>query len=47
MPRLTKTPLDGLTPGNTDVTVWDSLLTGFGVRLRPGGSSPLPHQIMC
>lgn len=35
MPRLTKTLLDSLTPADRDLTVWDSLLTGFGVRLRP------------
>ena len=40
MPRLTKTLLDGLTPGEKDVTLWDSLLPGFGVRLRPGN----PHK---
>lgn len=40
MPRLTKTLLDGLTPGDKDVTLWDSLLTGFGVRRRPGN----PHK---
>jgi integrase len=40
MPRLTKALLDGLTPGAKDATVWDSLLPGFGVRLRPGS----PHK---
>lgn len=36
MPRLTKTLLDGLDQPDRETFVWDSLLTGFGVRLRPG-----------
>lgn len=40
MPRLTKTVVDQFTAGK-DTTLWDSLLPGFGVRLRPGN----PHKV--
>lgn len=37
MPRLTKSLLDGLETPGKELMLWDSLLPGFGVRLRPGG----------
>lgn len=39
MPRLTKTLLDGLASPERETFVWDSLLSGFCVRLRPGTSA--------
>jgi hypothetical protein len=36
MLRLTRTLVDCLKPADKEYTVWDSLLPGFGVRLRPG-----------
>jgi integrase len=36
MPRLTKSLLDGLGLPSREMFVWDSVLRGFGVRLRPG-----------
>lgn len=35
MPRLTKTVVEQFT-ASKDTTLWDSLLPGFGVRMRPG-----------
>ena len=40
MPRLTKTVVDQFSAVK-DTTLWDSLLPGFGVRLRPGN----PHKV--
>jgi integrase len=38
MPRLTKTVIDHFN-ARKDTTLWDTLLPGFGVRLRPGNPS--------
>src|SRR5215470_20199818 len=37
-PRITKRVVDGLKPGATEFAVWDSKLTGFGVRVRHTGA---------
>lgn len=37
MPRLTKSLIDGLDDTGKESMLWDSLLPGFGVRVRPGG----------
>jgi integrase len=37
MPKLTKTLVDGLKPGETDQWVWDTEAPGFGVRVQPSG----------
>jgi hypothetical protein len=37
MPRPTKTVLDTLPPVEKETMVWDSILPGSGVRVRPGG----------
>lgn len=37
MAKLTKTVVDSLKPGTPDYFVWDDLLPGFGVRVRPSG----------
>lgn len=37
MPRLTKTLIDSLKPGEPDYFVWDEALPGFGVRVWPSG----------
>ena len=36
MPRLTRAFVDGLKPTDQEYTVWDNLLLGFDVLLRPG-----------
>src|SRR5262245_27810098 len=36
--RITKRVVDALRPQATEFTVWDSQLTGFGVRVRPSGA---------
>jgi len=36
--RISKRLVDGLRPGKTEFIVWDSALTGFGVRVRPSGA---------
>lgn len=33
MPKLTKTFVDGLKPGDPDYFIWDDLLPGFGIRV--------------
>lgn len=37
MPKLTKTLVDGLVPGQADVWAWDTEVPGFGVRVQPSG----------
>ena len=41
MPKLTKRFLDALRPGpdGSDLFAWDSELRGFGVRMKPSGST--------
>ena len=36
--RISKTLVDSLRPGKREFIVWDSSLTGFGVRVRPSGA---------
>ena len=35
--RLSKRLIDGLAPREGEYVIWDCLLTGFGVRVRPSG----------
>lgn len=37
MPKLTRKLIEALIPAEAEFCVWDSLVTGFGVRVRPGG----------
>ncbi|WP_191060719.1 Arm DNA-binding domain-containing protein, partial [Geminicoccus harenae] len=37
MPKLTKTLVDGLKPGEKDQWIWDTEAPGFGVRVQPSG----------
>lgn len=39
MPKLTKRFIDTLRPGGADLFAWDSELRGFGVRMKPSGST--------
>jgi len=36
--RISKRVVDSLHPGKKEVIVWDTALTGFGVRVRPSGA---------
>ena len=36
--RLTKTALADASPGQSEYTIWDLALPGFGLRVRPSGS---------
>jgi hypothetical protein len=36
--RITKRLVDGLRPQAREFAVWDSKLSGFGVRVRPSGA---------
>lgn len=36
--KITKRTVDQLSPGTSDILVWDSELRGFGVRCRPSGA---------
>jgi integrase len=38
VPKITKKFIDGLASAGTDYFVWDSGLTGFGVRVQPSGA---------
>src|SRR5262249_12852650 len=38
MPRITKRTVDQLSPGSTDVLLWDADVKGFGVRCRLSGA---------
>ncbi len=38
MPKLTRKLIEGLLPGVTEACVWDTGVTGFGVRVRPSGA---------
>lgn len=35
--KLTKSAVDGITPGDRDLFVWDTELPGFGIRCKPSG----------
>ena len=35
--RLSKSAVEGLSPGTADVLIWDAALPGFGVRVKPTG----------
>ena len=35
--RLSKSVIDGLTPGPTDIVYWDATLPGFGIKVTPRG----------
>ena len=37
MPKLTKKLIENLEPAEAEFCVWDTQVTGFGVRVRPGG----------
>ena len=36
--RISKRVIDGIKPASSEFTIWDSDLTGFGVRVRPNGA---------
>jgi hypothetical protein len=36
--KLTKSTVDGAMPRENEFVLWDSELTGFGVRIRPTGA---------
>src|SRR5882757_9992479 len=36
--RITKRVVDSLKPSDSEYTIWDDALTGFGVRVRPSGA---------
>src|SRR5437016_11276519 len=36
--RITKRVVDGLKPRQSEFTVWDSKMPGFGIRVRPTGA---------
>src|SRR5258705_10860495 len=36
--RLSKRVVDSLRPSDSEYTIWDDALTGFGVRVRPSGA---------
>jgi integrase len=38
MPRITKSVVDAAKPADSEFTVWDSELKGFGLRVRPTGA---------
>ena len=42
--KLTKRIVDAALPAERDVFVWDSDLTGFGLRVRPAGSKTFVAQ---
>lgn len=37
MPKLTRKLIETLAPADAEFCVWDTQITGFGVRVRPGG----------
>lgn len=42
--KLTKRSIDGLSPSNKDIVVWDDFIGGFGVRVRTSGSKTFVFQ---
>jgi integrase len=44
MPKLTKRAVDALQPKATDYFVWDSQISGFGVRILPSGAKSYQAQ---
>lgn len=36
--KLTKRSVEGITPGSSELVVWDEQLPGFGVRVKPSGA---------
>ena len=42
--KLSKRLIDSLGPTDADLLNWDTELTGFGLRLRPGGSKTFIAQ---
>ena len=37
MPKLTKRVVEAAKPGDKDIIIWDSELTGFGLKVTPKG----------
>ncbi len=44
MPKLTKTFVEALKPGEPDYFIWDDLLPGFGIRVWPSGKKTYVAQ---
>ena len=38
MPKLSKTVVDKIEPGDRDIFIWDTDLKGFGLRVKPSGT---------